>query len=64
VNGFVHIGLPIQSIMWGAWAIGMAAKLHITKRFEDNGMGIIQPSIGLDALAAILTSMQSKAEVR
>jgi len=50
--------------MWGAWAIGMAAKLHIMKRFEDNGMGIIQPSIGLDALAAILTSMQSKAEVR
>ena len=49
--------------MWGAWAIGMAASPGLLKRLEQNGMGIIQPSVGLGAFAKVLALKHYMAEV-
>ena len=57
-------GLRSVSVMWGAWATGMAASdAAITQRFQRLGMGTIQPSAGLAALARILVSC-SEAQVK
>ncbi|GAB4814934.1 hypothetical protein N2152v2_001980 [Parachlorella kessleri] len=45
-------GLAVQ---WGAWAAGMAANDVVMRRAERSGVGILQPSFGLDALHAALT---------
>ncbi|KAK9803914.1 hypothetical protein WJX72_004698 [[Myrmecia] bisecta] len=45
-------GISATSIMWGAWATGMAASdPSIARRFERLGMGLIQPAAGLEALS-------------
>ena len=50
-------GLRSVSVMWGAWAAGMAASDAATaQRFQRLGMGIIQPHAGLAALARILAT--------
>lgn len=57
-------GLRSVSVMWGAWAAGMAASDAATaQRFQRLGMGIIQPHAGLAALARILAT-SSEAQVQ
>nr|BAU61515.1 actin related protein2 [Parachlorella kessleri] len=45
-------GLAVQ---WGAWAAGMAANDVVLRRAARIGVGILQPSLGLDALHAAMT---------
>lgn len=54
ISGGGHAGLPATSVMWGAWALGMAATPATLLRFERMGMGAIRPSLGLQALEALL----------
>jgi hypothetical protein len=55
--------MPLSSIMWGAWAIGMAAEANILQRLERAGMGAIPPLDGLNALAGILESLHPTSQV-
>ena len=51
-------GLPCTSIMWGAWAFGMAAAAPATlRRLERAGMGALGPAQGLAALAGLLAGL-------
>lgn len=60
----LRTGLRSVSVMWGAWATGMAAaEAGIAQRLQRLGMGIIQPPAGLAALAQILVS-SSDAQVK
>ncbi|GAB4814935.1 hypothetical protein N2152v2_001981 [Parachlorella kessleri] len=43
------------AVQWGAWAAGMAANDVVMRRAERGGVGILQPSLGLDALHAAMT---------
>lgn len=54
-----------MSVMWGAWATGMAAAdAAILQRFERLGMGSIKPAAGLAALAAVLSAPMPDAQAR
>ena len=47
-----------MSVMWGAWALGMAASdKAMLARFQRMGMGVIQPPAGLTALAQLLAAI-------
>lgn len=50
-------GIKTTSIVWGAWAIGMAASAAATlQRFERQGMGAVTAAQGLRALSHIVAS--------
>lgn len=58
-------GLRSVSIMWGAWATGMAAKDATTaQRFQRLGMGTIAPHTGLAALGQLLRSSAAEPQAR
>lgn len=53
----MYPGFGTVSIIWGAWAVGMAATAAATlRRFERLGMGAITPARGLAALAHVLAT--------
>ena len=53
-------GIPTVSIMWGPWAVGMAASnSRITARFEQAGLEAISPAKGLQALVEVISSRHS-----
>jgi KR domain len=48
-------GLNALSIMWGAWAVGMAARdPTLIPRFERAGLSVLTAGSGLSALARVL----------
>ena len=50
-------GLPSVSIMWGPWAIGMAASNNrMISRFKREGVEIILPAAGLHAILSAISS--------
>ncbi len=57
-SGMAASGLPALSVQWGAWAgSGMAAAdAGTVARVERTGMALVQPSRGLAALSAALSS--------
>ena len=53
-------GIASISVMWGAWAVGMAASdPSLAARAERAGMGIITPGGGLAALVSALSGGQA-----
>lgn len=57
----IDAGKEATSIVWGAWATGMAANAAATlQRFERQGMGAVTASQGLTALSHILSSISSE----
>ena len=50
------------SIMWGAWAVGMAAEQRgFLQRLGRAGLGAITPGQGLGALQTMLSSSTAQA---
>ena len=52
------LGLPGLSINWGPWSeVGMAARMRASeqKRLSDQGLGMIPPSKGVEALEIAMT---------
>ena len=53
----MRAGLAASAIMWGPWALGMAAadaRLHA--RFARAGLAAIPPALGLRLLSAVLAA--------
>ena len=61
---FSLIGMPFSSIVWGAWAKGMAtSNASMLARFAKHGMGAIRPSFGLRILADMMRVTSPEAQV-
>ena len=57
-------GLPALSINWGAWAeVGMAGNVANREQWGAQGIGMIEPAQGLQALKALLRSDATQAAV-
>jgi 3-oxoacyl-(acyl-carrier-protein) synthase/acyl carrier protein len=58
-------GLPVCSIRWGAWGeIGMATRSSRTQnQLKSLGIGLLNPQIGLSALATIISSITACSSV-
>lgn len=57
-----HAGKKTCSIIWGAWAMGMAAEqAGFLQRLARVGLGAITPSQGLGALQTMLSTSHSQA---
>jgi KR domain len=47
------------SIMWGVWAIGMAARTQgLSQKSRRNGLGVIQPDNGLNVFTLLLSNVR------
>lgn len=48
-------GLPVLSVQWGAWVVGMAARSPaLLARLDRIGVGLVRPAAGLRALQRLL----------
>ena len=55
--GCIGLGMDSISIMWGPWALGMAATdAKLNARFERAGLQALKPELGLDMLEAAFKS--------
>ena len=53
-------GMASVSVMWGPWALGMAAAdPRLAARFERTGLGSIGPVVGIETLASTLQCSQA-----
>ena len=54
-----------MSVQWGAWSgVGMvASNKAVLARMDRSGIASIAPSMGLEALSAVLSSMTAPAQV-
>jgi hypothetical protein len=50
-------GLPGASLQWGAWGgTGMAVAHNLLPRIVKSGLGVLQPAVGVAALASVLAA--------
>lgn len=51
--------MPAAAIIWGPWAVGMAAAdARVAARFERAGLALLTPPLGLRLLAAALGALR------
>jgi len=54
-------GVPAAAIIWGPWAVGMAAAdVRVAARFERAGLALLTPPLGLRLLAAALGALHAQ----